>query len=39
MMGPDGVPVKRFHAYGQQWAGMAQGSGYETVVHQFPLLK
>lgn len=38
-MGPDGQPVKRFHAYGQQWADMAKGSGYETVVHQAPLLR
>ena len=39
MVGPDGQQVKRFHAYGQQWAEMAKGSGYETVVHKQPLLK
>lgn len=39
MIGSDGRPVNKFHAYGQQWADMAEGSGYETVVHQFPLLK
>lgn len=39
LVGPDGQPVKRLHAYGQQWADMAKGSGYETVVHQAPLLR
>ena len=31
--------MKRFHAYGPQWADMAEGSGYETVVHRQPLLR
>ena len=39
LVGPDGQQVKRFHAYGPQWADMAQGSGYETVVHRQPLLR
>jgi hypothetical protein len=39
LIGPDGQQVKRFHAYGPQWADMAQGSGYETVVHKQPLLR
>ncbi len=39
LVSPDGQPVKKFHAYGPQWADMAKGSGYETVVHKQPLLK
>lgn len=39
LIGPDGQQVKRFHAYGPQWADMAEGSGYETVVHKQPLLR
>lgn len=39
LVGPDGQQVKKFHAYGQQWADMARGSGHETVVHKAPLLR
>lgn len=39
LLNAEGLTVKRFHAYGPQWADMAAGSGYETVVHQAPLLK
>lgn len=39
LVNSEGQTVKRFHAYGPQWADMAAGSGYETVVHRAPLLK